>query len=362
MAVEQQSVEGRIGRLVFPTKPINAPRQIAIRVVIALACIVITTATVWFERYGYSNEPPGKPLSLLDCLYYTTVTLSTTGYGDIAPISPEARLTNVFVVTPLRLVFLIVLVGTALEALTKSTQYQWRARKWRNTVSDHTVVIGYGVKGRSAVRSLLDSGIPGNRIVVVANDEESIREATEQGVTSVQGDARREPVLMQAGISRARRIIIATDEDATSVLITMLAKRLAPSATIVSAAKETSNAQFLRDSGADGVIVTAEAVGRLLSLSIESPTAGNLMEDLLDSGRGLEMVERSITPEELGLGPDDLDREGELVLAVIRDGHTYRFDEGGVKALNRDDRIVVIRQRPESQGLGDLGAISDEAQ
>jgi len=192
--------------------------------------------------------------------------------------------------------------------------------------------------------------------VVVAYDEDTVREAAEQGLTAVQGDAKREAVLQQAGISRASRVIIATDQDATSVLVTMLAKRLAPEAKIVSAARETANAQFLRDSGADGVIVTAEAIGRLLSMSLVSETAGQLMEDLLESGRGLEVVERDITPAELGVGPADLETQGELVLAVIRNGEVHRFDGRSVTALNRGDRVVVIRSSGVSRQFTDLPA------
>jgi voltage-gated potassium channel len=352
-AEDVDSGQERVGQLVLPERRVKPSRAIVTRVSIALSCVIITTVVVYLERAGYSNAA-GRELTWLDALYYATVTLSTTGYGDIAPLSASARFTNVILITPLRFLFLIVLVGTTLEVLTQRSRYEWRARKWRRNVTDHTVIIGYGVKGRSAVRGLLDSGISQNRIVVVAHDEDSVREAAEQGLTCVQGDAKREAVLRQAGITRANRVIIATDQDATSVLITMLAKRLAPDATIVSAARETANAQFLRDSGADGVIVTAEAIGRLLSMSLVSQTAGQLMEDLLESGRGLELVERGITPAELGVSPDDLDATGELVLAVIRDGEVHRFDGHTVRALNSDDRIVVIRSSRSQSELGDL--------
>lgn len=60
------------------------------------------------------------------------------------------------------------------------------------------------------------------------------------------------------------------------------------------------------------------------------------------------MVERDITPEELGTGPEEIDAHGELVLAVIRDNETLRFDKTTVKALNRGDKIVVIRESGES--------------
>ena len=78
------------------------------------------------------------------------------------------------------------------------------------------------------------------------------------------------------------QVIIATNSDDTSVLVALAARRLSPPGTkIVSAARESSNAQILRDSGADGVIVTAEAAGRLLSLQLLSPSAGDLMEEVL---------------------------------------------------------------------------------
>lgn len=355
----QKYAEDLTGRLVLPQRPTRPVRQIGTRIFIVLSCVVLTTLVVFLDRDGYSNAPTDQPLTLLDSLYYATVTLSTTGYGDIAPVSPSARFMNVFIITPLRFIFLITLVGTALEALAKRTQYDWRVRKWRDKVSDHTVVIGFGVKGRSAVRSLLDSGTTPSRIVVVAEDDDSIREAAEQGLTAVQGDGRRETVLAQAGISRAGRVVIAADDDANSVLITMLTKRLAPHATVVSAARETSSAQFLRDSGADGVIVTAEAVGRLLSLSLVSPTAGRLMEDLLDTSKGLEMIEREVSGAEVGTSPEELDARGELVLGVIRDGSLNRFDGKTIKVLNRGDRVVVIRQSSGQGLLPDLSGDGD---
>jgi len=309
-------------------------------------CIVVTTAVVWLEREGYHDSADDE-VSLLDAAYYSTVTLSTTGYGDVAPYSDMARLTNIFIITPLRFLFLIVLVGTALETLTVRTREEWRAQKWRSRVHDHTLVIGYGVKGRAAADAVIDAGTPPSSIVAITADIESATEARRKGLASVIGDARRDEVLLDAGVDRARQIIIATNSDDTSVLVALAAKRLRkPGAKIVSSVRESTNAQILRDSGADGVIVTAEAAGRLLSMQLLSPHAGDMMEDLLDSSRGLEMIERPITGDELGLSPLDLRKKGELVLSVVRGTTVTRFDQPGIRVLQRDDRIVVVRQRP----------------
>ena len=69
---------------------------IARRVGIALAVVLVNWGVVLLERDGYKDAADGH-LSTIDALYYTTVTLSTTGYGDIAPVSQGARLVNAFV-------------------------------------------------------------------------------------------------------------------------------------------------------------------------------------------------------------------------------------------------------------------------
>lgn len=345
MAEESLDTTGTTARLSLPTKPSTPLRLIGVRLLIALSCVATVTLIVFFGRNGYSDSADGR-LTLLDSVYYATVSLSTTGYGDITPQSNTARLTNVLIITPIRFLFLIVLVGTALETLTKRTREEWRAERWRRDVRDHTMIVGFGVKGRAAARSVLDAGTDPNRVVVVTADPKHADEAKRMGLAAVVGDARREDVLTDAGVDRARRVIVATDADDTSVLVTLTARRLSPKASIVASARESANAQILRDSGADGVIVTAEAAGRLLSMQLLSPYAGDMMEDLLDSGRGLEMVERPILPEELGLSPNDLEENGEMVLAVIRGGDMIRFDEAHVRVLQRDDRVVVVRQRP----------------
>ena len=128
------------------------------RVAIAVAALVITTVIVYVERDCYHDRDEMGALTWIDAIYYATVTLSTTGYGDITPVCESARLANVIIITPLRFLFLIVLVGTTIEVLTQRTREQVRSNRWRSNVNDHTVIIGYGVKGRAAARSLVDAG------------------------------------------------------------------------------------------------------------------------------------------------------------------------------------------------------------
>ena len=337
------------GRLRFSSNRLGPVANIALRLGVALAALIITSVIVYVERDCYADRGISGTLTPLDALYYATVSLSTTGYGDIVPICPSSRLANVLVITPLRFLFLIVLVGTTVEVLTRRTREEFRSSRWRKHVQDHTLIIGFGVKGRSAARTIVDSGIEPKSIVIVSEDRAAIDEATRLGYVGVLGDGRREDVLKDAVIERSSRIIIAVDEDDTSVLCTLTARRLAPTATIVVSARESVNAEILRQSGANTVIPTAESAGHLMGMSLISPTAGELMEDLLDSAQGLDVTERDVLPSEIGRHPSDLDVASQLVLAIVRGTTVLRFDEEGTDTLQAGDRLVVIRS---SNGRG----------
>ncbi len=329
-------------KIQLPARRYGPLGSLWIRVGIALGCLLITTVLVYVEREGY-RDSNGTPISWLDALYYATVTLSTTGYGDIVPVTEQARLANVLIITPLRFVFLITLVGTTVEVLTQRSRDEFRIKRWRQRVQDHSVIVGFGVKGRAALTTLIEQGTPPDQVVVVTHDRISLNDATSLGATGVLGDATREDVLTEALLPRAKRIIVALDRDDTAVLVTLTARRLNATATIVASARESQNIDVLRQSGADAVIPTSESAGRMLGLAIGSPAAGHLVEDLLEPAHGLEIVERDITAAELGLAPADLRKHHEVVLTVVRDGTAHRFDQAAITVLQRGDRVVVVR-------------------
>jgi voltage-gated potassium channel len=309
---------------------------------IALGVLVFNALVVFADRGGYSDID--GDVSLLDAFYYTSVTLSTTGYGDIAPITPEARLVNILVITPLRVAFLVVLIGTTVETLTKSSRDQIRYNRWRKKLRDHIVVIGYGVKGRSAVSTLRSNDIAAEQIVVVDPDPTAVAEANDSGLVGIVGDATRSDVLRRAGVPEANRVIITTARDDSSVLATLTARQLNTDVKIISSIREAENVPLAKQGGADEVVTSSEAVGRILGLTSVSPPLGRVLEDLITSGQGLEVTERAITPREEGKTPRELQ---ELVVAVIRpDGDEQSvlpYYSAAIGHLVRDDRVVVVR-------------------
>ena len=326
--------------IVLPQRLVGPVRAVLQRVVIALVVLLAVATIVWVDGDGY-RDGDARGLSFLDALYYATVTLSTTGYGDITPVTPEARLINIFVITPLRVMFLIVLVGTTLEVLTERTREQIRQNRWRASLRDHTVVVGYGTKGRSAVRALLEDGVDRSTIVAVDNDPDHIADAGDDGIAAIVGDGTRADVLNRAGVETAARVIVAVPRDDAAVLVTLTVRRHNPDAYVVAAVRESENAALLRDGGANGVVVSSEAAGRLLGVAAASPSTGAIFEDLLVPGQGLELVDRPVEREEVGLPPRSC---RDLVVAVRRDGETTLFHNGADLKLRKSDHVVVVRE------------------
>ena len=328
-----------VGVLRIPENNVGPVRIIVRRVLIAVVVLLAAALIVYLDRGGY-RDVKGVPLTFLDSVYYATVSLSTTGYGDITPYSEIARLVNVVVMTPLRIAFLAVLVGTTLEVLSERSRQGWKIQRWRNRVRNHTVVIGYGTKGKTAVTAMLGDELGPSEVVVVDTDQAALSHASAAGLVTVHGDATKSDVLRLAGAQHASSIIVATNRDDTAVLVTLTAREIAPKAKIVASIRQAENQHLLQQSGADSVVVSSETAGRLLGIATTTPTVVEMIEDLLTPEAGFAIAERQVEQNEVGGSARHL---RDIVLGVVRDGHLLRVDAPEVDAIEATDRLLYIR-------------------
>jgi voltage-gated potassium channel len=315
-------------------------RALAVRIAMAVLLVLVTVVIIYADRGGY-RDINNDGLTLLDCFYYAVVSLSTTGYGDITPVTPDARLMNILLITPARVLFLIILIGTTLEVLTDQYRNTLRVNRWRRKLKDHTIICGYGTKGTAAVSALLETGYDKSRIVIVENREAALRQAAANGLVAIEGNATRRAVLMEADVKNAKSVIIATDSDEASVLITLTVRQLtAGQVRIIAAVREQENAALLKQSGAHHVIVSSSTAGRLLGLTTTAPPLVDVVEDLLTPGQGMALAMRSAERDEVGRNPRQL---ATLVVALIRRGKVVPLGGEQVATIETGDMLVYIR-------------------
>lgn len=332
----------------LPSQPRSPIGVLARRLLIAVGTIAFVALVAYAGRSGYTDDDGGEMrLSFLDAFYYASVSVTTTGYGDITPVTDTARLTTTLLVTPARILFLILLVGTTVEVLAESSRQAVRHRSWRKSLNNHTIVCGFGTKGRTAIETLIARGTPAEKIVVVERDQNMLDDATRAGFATVHGTSSRSSILIAAGVEEAAAIVVAVDTDETAVLTTLTAREHNRSATIVAAVREVENRHLLHEGGADSVIITSGTAGRMLGFATDSPSIVEVLEDLMSVGTGLDIVERAVEEKQSGCTLGDLTTDGP-VMGVLRRGSLLRFDDPDASPVREGDLLVCLTSAPRS--------------
>lgn len=333
-----------LGPLRLPEQSIV--RSILRRTALAFGLILLLVVVLWLDRDGLQDSAKnGGPPGLVDVFYYAVVSLSTVGYGDISPVTTEARLVNALVLTPIRLFVWVVFLGTAYEL----TVLRLRLREDRqmqdlhDRLNHHVIVCGYGVKGRAIVDEMIAVGQPREQIVVIDPADAAIEAASGDGLAAFRGDASSENLLKSAAVEKASAVMAAPNRDDACVLICLTVRALAPNTRIIAAAREEENIKLLYNAGATLVVSPSVTGGRVMASAMRQTVVPAFLEDLISGSTGLVVHEYQVPSHEAGLRADQLDRcRGRLVLGVSRDGRRYPFHEARELPLQADDIVVVI--------------------
>ena len=146
----------------IPRRALSPQAAVGKRVALAAGLVIFVALVVRLSRDGYVDIND-DPISMLDAVYYASVTVTTTGYDDISAVSPGARLGTILLITPARIMFLILVVSTTVEVLTEQSRILRAKQRWRQDVKDHTIICGFGETGNAAACLLYTSPSPRDR-------------------------------------------------------------------------------------------------------------------------------------------------------------------------------------------------------
>jgi voltage-gated potassium channel len=311
-----------------------------IRMGLAFLLIGLVIAIHWWDRAGLKDNHDNV-VSFLDVVYFTMISITTTGFGDIAPISDRARLIEAVIVTPVRIAVLFIFVGAAYDFVIKRSWEKWRMARIQEQLTGHVVVLGYGVSGSQSVGELIERGVDPRRIVVIDPVEERLAEAEKLGVNVMAADATRDETLKSVRIAAAESVLVSAGRDDTSILIVLTVRHLAPEVPISVVVRADDNELLARQAGANIVINPVRFTGLLLAGSVKGAHIADYLADLASVGGRVQLVERVVSEAECGKPISDL-KSGGTGLRVYRDGRAIGFWEDECQALQPGDVIVEI--------------------
>jgi voltage-gated potassium channel len=314
--------------------------DLGIRTGLAFGLIGLVVLIHWFDRAGLVDNYD-KQISFLDVVYFTMISITTTGFGDIAPVSDRARLIEAVIVTPVRIAVLFIFVGAAYDFVIKRSWEKFRMARIQEQLTDHVVVLGYGVSNGESVGELIERGVDPRHIVVIDLSEERLAEAEKLGVNVMNADATRDETLKSVRIAEASSVLVSAGRDDTSILIVLTVRHLAPDVPISVVVRADDNELLARQAGANIVINPVRFTGLLLAGSVKGAHIAEYLADLASVGGRVQLVERVVSEAECGKSITDL-KSGGQGLRVYRNGRAIGFWEGECQTLQPGDVVVEI--------------------
>jgi len=317
------------------------PGQILLRRLLILVMMLVgILALFWFERDGLKDNLDGQ-LSFTDVLYFTAVTISTVGYGDIVPVSETARLLDAAVVTPLRLLMWFIFLGTAYELVLQRWLEQFRMKLLQKNLENHLVICGYGHSGQSAASEAVAKGTDHRQIIILDRDKIRLDLAVEAGFIGIYGDACQIESLKNCNIERARAILVCVGRDDSTALAVLTIRQISKQVRIICNVEQQENASLIYQAGANTTITPAVVGGFLMANSISSPRVADYVNDLISATGQVQLVERPATEREIGKLAGEL--HPNIVVRVYRGHDAIGFWEGERARIQKGDMLMEIR-------------------
>ncbi|MFO7966062.1 MAG: potassium channel protein [Archaeoglobaceae archaeon] len=274
--------------------------------------------------------------SLFDSLYMTAMTVTTTGYRELAEMSTAGRV--------LSMVLMFVGVGVFfytinlfMPILMETSRERWK--KVLKDIKDHYIVCGYGVMGREIAEEF-----PIESVVIVDSSPEKVNLAREKGFLALQGDATEEEILDMANIKTAKALVACMATDAANAFAIMVAKDLNPDIYTIAVLRSPSGTKKVTRAGVDMLLSPYSDAAKKIYMTLKTPAAVELIDMISDKEGEFMLQKITLTSEKIsGKTLQELDirkKTGALVVAIERNG-IVSFPQPDT-LLQQDDVLYVM--------------------
>ncbi|MBN2406285.1 MAG: potassium channel protein [Elusimicrobia bacterium] len=289
--------------------------------------------------------------SFLESLYMTIITLTTVGFMEVRPLSPQGR---IFTIIILMVGFSIILYGfgnvTAffVEGQLMGILRRKKMDKKISRLNDHYIICGSGDMGRYVISEFANTQ---NQFVIVEKDEAEIKLLEEKydKLLYIAGDASSDAVLESAGIKSAKGLITTFADDKKNLFVVLTARSLNPALRIVARSNEEESERKLKRAGANNVVSANSIGGMRMASEMIRPTVVSFLDVMLRAKDGVLRVEEAVVHENskvagVTIGESNILKNIGLIVIAVKDSQSreYVYNPRSDLKLNPGDTLIVL--------------------
>lgn len=327
-----------------------AKTNIRILLLVTLLCLALGT----LGSYLAESATNSKFQNIGDCLWWTVVTMSTVGYGDLVPITAAGRIIGTICMFggPLLIVSLIGSVGISLY------------NKWRKgekgmaqiKSKGHLVICGWNIKAEDIVNELQISNQFRNMPITIIDGKIDSKPIDSHNVSFVRGNASEVSILKQANIGEAKfAIVLAEDNtpvaDQKTVLTILAIENINPSITSCAELNDLNNEGHLRRANCDIIVNTSNLTGRLLAMSLKNPSVNKIIKELVSEVGNevyrVELPQRYIGHHFGDTLPELKKTNNVITIGIERDGECVLNPPADLILKDTDFLLVISEEPPQ---------------
>ena len=220
--------------------------------------------------------------SLLDAVYMTVITIATIGYEETRPLSNAGKIFNIFLILSSFATFAYAIARLSQYILDGGLNHYIKHRRLMHELdklNDHVIICGFGRNGQQAAKTFRQHHL---QYSVIDNNPAHFDEIEKKDgeLLAIEGNAYDDDILKQAGIERARAMLITLPVDADNVYVVLTARSLNDKLLIVSRANDDTAISKLKKAGANHVIIPDKIGGTHMAGLITRPDIIEFIEYL----------------------------------------------------------------------------------
>ena len=292
--------------------------------------------------------------NLLDSVYMTIISITTTGYREVYPLSQLGKMFTLLIII-LGVVTIAYAGGRLAQLFVES--YLFRRRKMvkqLSTLENHYIICGYGRMGKKICQELQENNAS---FVVVEKDPAEIENLRTRDYLFVEGDATDDDILTQAGIKKAKGMVAVLHTEAENVFTTLSSRALHPKIFIVARAVEEETESKLLKAGANRVVKPYEIGGHRMTQVLLRPGVVDFIDIIAREKRidlhieEIEVKDGSILVGQTLAQSPIRNKLNIIIVAIFQADGKVTYNPQSNTVIQKDNKLIVIGEEKNIQQL-----------